>query len=65
MAARGWRVVGVEPGADLIALASERLGSARNVSLIEAKFEEADVPAGGFDVVASATAGHWVDPDVG
>jgi SAM-dependent methyltransferase len=65
MAKRGWDVVGVEPGSDLIALASERLGSRRNVSLIEAKFEEVDVPAGEFDVVASATAWHWVDPNVG
>ena len=65
MAKRRWGVVGVEPGSDLIALASERLGSLRNVSLIEAKFEEADVDVGGFDVVASATAWHWVDPDVG
>jgi SAM-dependent methyltransferase len=64
MAKRGWGVVGVEPGSDLIALASERLSSRRNVSLIEAKFEEVDVPAGDFDVVASATAWHWVDPGV-
>lgn len=65
MAARGWDVVGVEPGSDLLALAEERLGSMANVSLIEAKFEEADVSAESFDVVAAATAWHWVDPSVG
>ncbi len=65
MAARGWDVVGVEPGSDLIALASERLGSLQNVSLIEVKFEEAAFPVGGFDVVAAATAWHWIDPAVG
>ena len=65
MAGRGWDIVGVEPGSDLIALASDRLASVKNVSLIEAKFEEVDLPVGGFDVVAAATAWHWIEPTVG
>src|SRR2546423_9117583 len=59
MAARGWVIVGVEPGSDLIALATERLRSFGEVSLIEATFEELDVPDESFDVVAAATAWHW------
>jgi SAM-dependent methyltransferase len=28
-------------------------------------FEHADLPLGAFDIVAAATAFHWVDPDIG
>jgi SAM-dependent methyltransferase len=65
MVVRDWVVVGVEPGADLAALAAERLASSQRVALIEAKFEDVDLAGENFDVVAAATAWHWVDPTVG
>ena len=65
MVGRGWEVVGVEPGTDLIALAAEQLSSSPAVTLVEAKFEDLELSAGDFDVVAAATAWHWVDPGVG
>src|SRR5205823_12017012 len=64
MARRGWSVVGIEPGADLCALAAERLAPFRDVALVEAKFEDADLPDLSFDVVAAATSWHWVDATV-
>jgi len=65
MVARGWDVVGVEPGSDLIALAAERVGTTQPVTLVEATFEHAELPGKDFDVVAAATSWHWVDPAIG
>lgn len=65
MGARGWCVVGIEPGERLASLARDRLATLADVSVVTATFEAAAVETGGFDVVASATAWHWVDPLVG
>jgi SAM-dependent methyltransferase len=65
MGARGWRVVGIEPGARLAAVARDRVGAFPEVSVLTTTFEAADIAVGEFDVVASATAWHWVDPLVG
>jgi SAM-dependent methyltransferase len=66
MAARGWHVVGLEPGEKLAAVARGRLTRFRHdVSVITTTFEAADVESRSFDLVASATAWHWVDPAVG
>jgi len=63
MLARGWTVVGVEPGAELSALAAERLGSS-GLKVVQSSFEDAALKET-FDVVAAATSWHWVDPKVG
>jgi SAM-dependent methyltransferase len=65
MARRGWSVLGVEPGADLCELATERLARFPDVELVGTKFEDADLPERSFDAVAAATSWHWVDPTVG
>jgi SAM-dependent methyltransferase len=65
MGARGWRVTGIEPGAKLAAVARDRLAAFPAVSVMTTTFEAADIAAGAFDVVASATAWHWVDPVAG
>jgi SAM-dependent methyltransferase len=65
MAAMGWHVVGIEPGEKLAAVARDRLAELADVSVVTATFESAAVDAERFDVVASATAWHWVDPRVG
>jgi SAM-dependent methyltransferase len=65
MCARGWHVVGIEPGANLAAVARDRLASSAPVEVLTATFESVRVEPASFDVVASATAWHWVDPGVG
>ena len=62
-AARGYELVCLDIGADLIAVASERLKEFSNVSFVTESFE-AWQPEGKFDVIISATAFHWVDPKV-
>jgi len=62
--ARGLRVTAVEPGERLIALARDRLAGAGEVQFVNARLEEASVPRARFRAVFSASAIHWVDPDV-
>jgi len=62
-AERGYELVCLDIGADLIAVASERLKQFPNVSFVEQAFEEWESD-GKFDMIISATAFHWVDPKV-
>lgn len=62
--ARGLRVTGIEPGARLAALARQRLGGAGNLELVYTRLEDAALPHEHFRAVFSASAIHWVDPDV-
>ena len=61
---RGLRVTAVEPGAQLIALADHKLADSGAVEFIHARFEDAPVPGGHVRAVFSASAFHWIDPDV-
>ncbi len=61
--ALGAEVVAVEPGARLAAVLAENLGTDR-LSIINAPIETAAVPADSFELVASATAFHWVRTEV-
>jgi SAM-dependent methyltransferase len=60
----GARVTPIEPGAALVRELLARTAGYRLVA-IETTFEDALVPEASFDIVASATAFHWVDPAVG
>ena len=62
-AERGYEMVCLDIGADLIAVAREKLREFPNVSFVEQAFE-AWKSEGMFDLVISATAFHWVDPKV-
>ena len=62
--ARGFRVVVVEPGEQLMSLAAQNLGGSGAVEFVNARFEDAPVPAGQFRAVFSASAFHWIDPDI-
>ena len=62
-AERGYELVCLDIGADLLAVASERLKQFPNVSFVEQAFEEWESD-GKFDMIISATAFHWVDPKV-
>ena len=64
MLAAGARMTLVEPGRALAErLARRTVGM--DVRIVVDTFEAADLPRGAFDVVAAATAFHWVNPDVG
>lgn len=62
-AERGYELVCLDIGADLIAVAKEKLKAFPNVSFVEQAFEEWESD-GRFDLIISATAFHWVDPKV-
>ncbi|MCY4570982.1 MAG: class I SAM-dependent methyltransferase [Candidatus Poribacteria bacterium] len=62
-AERGYVLVCLDIGADLIAVAKEKLKTFPNASFVEQAFEEWK-PDGKFDLIISATAFHWVDPKV-
>jgi SAM-dependent methyltransferase len=63
--ARDLRVLAVEPGDRLIALARRNLEGAGDVEFVNACFENAPLPHESFRAVFSASAIHWIDPDVG
>jgi ubiquinone/menaquinone biosynthesis C-methylase UbiE len=65
LAARGLRVTALEPGTSLIALARRNLEGAGAVEFVNAQFEDALLPREQFRAVFSASAFHWVDPEVG
>ncbi|MYA70687.1 class I SAM-dependent methyltransferase [Candidatus Poribacteria bacterium] len=62
-AERGYEMVCLDIGADLIAVAREKLSGFPNVSFVEQAFE-AWKPENKFNLIISATAFHWVDPKV-
>jgi SAM-dependent methyltransferase len=65
LAALGCAVTAVEPGADMAALARQRLAALRNVEVERSTFEEWDDRGRRFDVLVAASAWHWVDPSIG
>jgi SAM-dependent methyltransferase len=59
---RGWEVVAVDPGDELVALAKARVSG--KVTFHVARFEAFDPQPASFGLVASAQAWHWIDPAV-
>ncbi len=62
--ARGLHVTAVEPGASLMALARRNLDGAGEVEFVNARLEDAPLPPERFAAVFSASAFHWIDPEV-
>lgn len=62
LVARDLHVMALEPGANLLALARRNLDGA--VDFVNARFEDAGLPGEHFAAVFSASALHWVDPEV-
>jgi len=62
---RGLRVTAIEPGDRLVACARDQLAGAGEVQFVGARLEEAPLPRAHYRAVFSASAIHWVDPDVG
>jgi len=63
--ARGLRVEAVDPGGNMIRLAQRRVGEGADVRFHHGRFEEVALPDAAFAAVFSATAFHWIEPDVG
>jgi SAM-dependent methyltransferase len=64
LVARGLHVTAVEPGEQLISLAMQNLEDPGQAEFVNARFEDARLPDGRFRAVFSASAFHWIDPDV-
>jgi len=62
--ARGLRVTALEPGDQLIGVAEENLKDAGDVEFIHARLEDMQLPRDSYEAVFSASAIHWVDPDL-
>jgi protein-L-isoaspartate O-methyltransferase len=62
--ARGMRVTALEPGDQLIAVAEENLKDAGDVELVHSRLEDARLHHESYKAVFSASAIHWVDPDL-
>jgi SAM-dependent methyltransferase len=64
LADRRLRIHAVEPGANLVEAARRRVRSTNAVQFEIARFEDADLAVNAYDAVFSATAFHWLDPEV-
>ena len=64
MAARGLDVLALEPDAAMAAVARRNCRSFANVRLERTTFEDWQPGADPYDLVYSAQAWHWVDPEV-
>ena len=62
--ARSLRVTAIEPGARLARLTQQRLHGTGELDLVNARLEDARLPHEHFRAVFSASAIHWVDPDL-
>lgn len=60
----GAEVTAVELGAELAEVLVDRLGQDR-LNVVVGSFEEVELSPESFDLVAAATAFHWIDPEVG
>jgi SAM-dependent methyltransferase len=65
LGAFGGSVTCVEIGADMAALARQRLADFDNVEVETSSFEEWDDRGRRFDLIAAAASWHWVNPSVG
>jgi SAM-dependent methyltransferase len=65
LAERGSAITAVELGRNLSRLATVNLEPFPDATVVCADFERWDVEPGGYDLVVSAQAFHWIDPAVG
>ena len=63
LAERGFRVVGVELGEGLAAVARRNVAAFPNVEIVNVPFERWDTDER-FDAVTAFTAFHWIDPEM-
>jgi SAM-dependent methyltransferase len=64
LVARGLCVTAIEPGKQLASLAAQKPEGSGQVEFVNTPFEDAALPSEHFRAAFSASAFHWVDPDV-
>lgn len=64
LARRGFRVLCLEPGANMASVARQRLADFPAVEVVSESFEKWPIETGAFALVASAQAFHWIDPAI-
>jgi SAM-dependent methyltransferase len=64
-ARRGYRIVGIELGARLAALAVKACRAYPGVEILNLAFEDWDLEERAFDLALAADAFHWIPPEVG
>jgi SAM-dependent methyltransferase len=64
LARLGCSIVAVELSADLAMVAERNLAGLGDVEVVVSAFEDWPLPERTFDLVVSATAFHWLDPEV-
>jgi SAM-dependent methyltransferase len=64
LAQRGCVITALDIGAEMAALAQKKLAGYPSVRIVVAAFEEWPLPAEPFDAVVSATAFHWLRPEI-
>ncbi len=64
LARRGFRVLCVELGEGLAAVARRKLAGFPGVEVVNAQFESWEPGEARFEAVTAFTAFHWIDPDV-
>lgn len=60
----GYKITAVEMGSELACVARANLAAFANVQVITNTFEGFELPDCRFDLVMSATAFHWLDPNL-
>jgi ubiquinone/menaquinone biosynthesis C-methylase UbiE len=64
-ARRGYRMLCLDVGGNLLALAEERCRAYPGAEFLNASFEEWEPGGETFDLLVSATAFHWIPPEIG
>lgn len=57
------RVTAIDIGPHMVSVARRQVPDA-GVTFLVSSFEELEAPEGSFDLIVSATAAHWIDPEV-
>ncbi|MGY0022382.1 class I SAM-dependent methyltransferase [Streptomyces sp. YJ-C3] len=64
LAERGCRIVAVELGTAMAAVAGRKLADRPGAEVVVAEFETWPLPPHPFDLVLAATSWHWIDPRI-
>ncbi|HBP00004.1 MAG: Methyltransferase type 11 [Candidatus Uhrbacteria bacterium GW2011_GWF2_41_16] len=63
-AERGYEIIGIELGSALADVASKNTEKYNKVKIMTGAFEDVELPQSTFDLVYSATAFHWIKPEI-
>lgn len=64
LAARGLRVLGIDPSAEMVQIANRKFAAAGlDARAIASNFESAPLDASAFSLICAATSWHWLDPE--